>query len=185
MDCNKSKMKKKKYMKENETFTSLKDFYKEILSETRAKAERAVLSDYNPKYVPGNKRNVSDFPKETAAGNPRRKNNNVMKQGEEIEGPRFVNPKDTPKPGKANRTKKSVSIAGRVKRNEQRVARLVPRMNYDPQTGLNFAADELEHRGVEVPANLDPRKLPSNFYKITQAYDAEHFNRAKGNKYFK
>jgi hypothetical protein len=58
-------------------------------------------------------------------------------------------------------------------------------MNYDPQTGLNFAADELENRGVEVPANPDPRKLPSNFYEIEQAYDTEHLNRAKGKKYFK
>jgi hypothetical protein len=176
MDCNKSKMKKKKYMKENETFTSLKNFYKEILLEgTRAKAERAVLSDYNPKYVPGNKRNVSDFPKLTAAGNPRRKNNNVMKQGEEIEGPRFVNKKDTPKPGKDNRTKKSVSIAGRVLRNQQKIARLIRNMT---PSGLKRASQVLQDRGIEIPPDIDPKKLPPNMRSFDFAYNVDNSDQA-------
>jgi len=170
MDCNKSKMKKKKYMKENEDFTSLKNFYKEILLEgTRAKAERAVLSDYDPTKMHNNKRNLKDFPKLTAAGNPKQRG----RPGEE--GPRFVNPKDTPKPGKANRTKKSVSIAGRVRRNEQRVARLIPKMI---PSGLKRASQVLQDQGTQIPPDIDPKKLPSNFKYFDFAYNVDNSDQA-------
>jgi hypothetical protein len=169
MDCNKSKMKKKKYMKENETFTSLKDFYKEILSETRAKAERAVMSDYDPTKIPGNKRNLKDFPKLTAAGNPKQRG----RPGEE--GPRFVNPKDTPKPGKANRTKKSVSIAGRVRRHQQKVARLIPDMT---PSGLKRASQVLQDRGIQIPPVIDPKKLPPNMRSFDFAYNVDNSDQA-------
>jgi hypothetical protein len=94
MDCNKSKMKKKKnYMKENEEFMALKDFYKEILSETRAIRARTELRDFNPKDVAGNKRNPIDNPfKQTGESRGRR----GFVQGKPAR--RFVNPVDTARP---------------------------------------------------------------------------------------
>jgi hypothetical protein len=178
MDCNKSKMKKKKYMKENEEFMALKDYYKNILSEaTRAIAQRTDLIDFNPRDVHGNKRNPIDYPfKKTG------ESRGILGFVQGKPAPRFVNPKDTAR-SRPPRTKPSVDKKGRDKRLKYKIATLRPRMNYDPETGLNFAADALERRGFEVPP-IDPKNLPP-FHEIEQAYDIQHFNRARGNKYFK
>jgi hypothetical protein len=183
MDCNKSKMKKKKYMKENEDFTALKDYYINILLEgRRAKAQRTDLRDYNPKDVIDNKRNPKDNPfKQTG----KRRKGRAYYLIRAKPAPRFVNPEDTARP-RGGKTKPSVDKEGRDIRLKYRIATLAHRMTDDPKTGLNYAADELKRRGVEVPANLDPRNLPSNFGKFARAYDEEHRNRARlpTRKYF-
>lgn len=149
---------------------NLVKYYKEILGEaTKARAERAVLSDYDPTKIPGNNRNPNYFPKLTAAGNPKRRG----RPGEE--GPRFVNPKDTPKPNKENRTKRSVNIAGRVRRNEQRVARLIPKMI---PSGLKRASEVLQDRGIQIPPDIDRKNLPPNMNLFNLAYNVDNSDQA-------
>jgi hypothetical protein len=184
MDCNKSKMKKKKYMKENEDFTALKDYYKNILLEgTSAKAERTDLRDFNPKDVAGNKRNPIDNPRKQTG---KRRKGRAYPLIRAKPAPRFVNPAETPR-NRPPRTEPSVDNDGRQLRRKARIFSLSSRMTDDPKTGLNYAADELKRRRVEIPGNLDPRNLPSNFYQIANAYDEERRNRARlpTRKYFK